>query len=407
MRETEQQKLTVLATITDPAARAKKRTEIEGETASQILSINSKLATDLNALSNQEAEAVSAYETKKTTITAEGVKARQEAELKAFEQYQSMLEAKEKADEHQIQQTLQLQLSAAKVQSVGPGGGGAPQQIKSEITAYQQAETAVQSLIAVESSRLATLQATRATLQTGTDEANAADKDIQALQDKLATQTLLYQQYYLHIQSLQQQQGMVAAQVLTGISNQVNQNVMQWMQGHETFGRMAQKMWLGIASAAISGLMRVAEQELIGLAVHSTVLKQEQLANAKAAASGAYKSVVGIPYVGPILAPIAAATAFAATAAFEQGGIVENTGGALVHKNEMVLPAHLSKFVQDAAAQRAGNETGAGGGDEHFHYSPTISINAIDKNGMEDALREHGEFQFSQWQQQMRDRNIF
>src|SRR6185437_9836681 len=71
--------------------------------------------------------------------------------------------------------------------------------------------------------------------------------------------------------------------------------------------------------------------------------------NAYNAASGAFNAMVGIPYVGPIIAPAAAAAAFAAVAAF-QGGIASAAGGwevpgdqlAMVHKNEMILPANIS-----------------------------------------------------------------
>ncbi len=81
-----------------------------------------------------------------------------------------------------------------------------------------------------------------------------------------------------------------------------------------------------------------------GMAIKSILM------DAKKAAAGAYSATVEIPYVGPFIAPGAAATALAATAAFA-GGIVSAEGGyrvpsnvsemgAILHPNEKVLPAN-------------------------------------------------------------------
>ena len=56
---------------------------------------------------------------------------------------------------------------------------------------------------------------------------------------------------------------------------------------------------------------------------------------------------------------IAAAAAFTSVMAFEQGGIVPETAMAMVHKNEMVLPAGI------AQALLANNSSG--GGNTHYH----------------------------------------
>jgi hypothetical protein len=96
------------------------------------------------------------------------------------------------------------------------------------------------------------------------------------------------------------------------------------------------------------------------------------LGDAKMAAKGAYSAVSPIPIVGPILAPIAAAAAFVAVMAFEKGGIHPDTGLYMGHAQEMTLPAHLSTFIQKAAA----HEGGVGGGTNIFggiHYAPVIS----------------------------------
>jgi tape measure domain-containing protein len=73
------------------------------------------------------------------------------------------------------------------------------------------------------------------------------------------------------------------------------------------------------------------------------------------AAAGAYDAMVGIPYVGPIIAPIAAAVAFAGVMAF--GGMVSSSAGGewnvpddrlnFVHKNETILPATIAAPMRE------------------------------------------------------------
>lgn len=126
-----------------------------------------------------------------------------------------------------------------------------------------------------------------------------------------------------------------------------------------------------------------------GLAISAETGLKEIINDAYKAAAGAYQAVVSIPYVGPILAPIAAATAFAAVAAF---GVLSSAEGgwdqvphdqlALIHKNEMVLPASLAGAVRsmangngDAAGTQGGPSQGSqstGGGDVHNWYLSAV-----------------------------------
>src|SRR6266481_183876 len=172
---------------------------------------------------------------------------------------------------------------------------------------------------------------------------------------------------------------------LTGV---FNQNILQWANGQQSFGQAVEKSWTGIANAGISALLRLAEQELIGALVHQNIANQEKLTAAKTAASNTYASVSGVPIIGPVLAPVAAGAAFAAVEAFEHGGLHEQTGIALMHKKEMTLPAHLSEFVQGAAAKASsGGSEGAGRG-VTVNYQP--HINTLSSAGMSDALDKHG-----------------
>jgi hypothetical protein len=100
-------------------------------------------------------------------------------------------------------------------------------------------------------------------------------------------------------------------------------------------------------------------QEITGEKAHAA----ENLTTAKSSAGHAYDAVVGIPFVGPALAPAAAATAWAAVMAFAEQGYDVPAGVNPVtqlHAKEMVLPAHLSEGFRQMIA--AGGAGGAGGG---------------------------------------------
>jgi hypothetical protein len=119
-----------------------------------------------------------------------------------------------------------------------------------------------------------------------------------------------------------------------------------------------------------------------------------RLQKAKEAAASAYAQGEQIPFVGPIMGPILAATAYAGAMAFKQGGVVPSAAGgmltdaagpdsgtiALLHPNEMVLPAPLSQTVQDMAASASGSK-GSAGGDVHIH--------AMDSKSFEQFLKSN------------------
>jgi hypothetical protein len=100
-------------------------------------------------------------------------------------------------------------------------------------------------------------------------------------------------------------------------------------------------------------------------------------ANAAVAASGAYAAIAMIPYVGPALAPAAAATAFAGAESFAGALAVPSfaVGAwslpgdmiAQLHKGEMIVPAF------QAEAMRQGATVGGGGG-----ASLHVTLQAID-----------------------------
>lgn len=124
----------------------------------------------------------------------------------------------------------------------------------------------------------------------------------------------------------------------------------------------------------------------------NTAMSEKQIYNAAyTAAANTYASVSQIPYVGWIMAPIAAAGAFIAVEAFDNvssaaGGwdrVPYDDAPALLHRNEMVLPANLADRVRGMTD--GGGE--ASGGDTHYH---TWNIQAMDGRSFEQFLRRGG-----------------
>ena len=121
-------------------------------------------------------------------------------------------------------------------------------------------------------------------------------------------------------------------------------------------------IWGSMVGIVDQAVTRMITMWLVGLATQEAASDRQHakqvVRDAKQAASGAWKAVVGIPIVGPILAPIAAAAAFAGVMAFsaEDGWDVPGGGGAgidgrggrpaIIHPREMVLPAQIADSVR-------------------------------------------------------------
>jgi len=119
-------------------------------------------------------------------------------------------------------------------------------------------------------------------------------------------------------------------------------------QGFMTTIRNSYLSLVGIFAQVVQNMVR---NWLMGLLANESASKtfhaKQILMDAKAAAAGAWKATVGIPIVGPILAPIAAAAAFGGVMAFsaEKGAwsVPSDNQPFFLHKEEMVLPANLAR----------------------------------------------------------------
>ncbi|BDU77992.1 coiled-coil domain-containing protein [Mesoterricola sediminis] len=113
--------------------------------------------------------------------------------------------------------------------------------------------------------------------------------------------------------------------------------------------------------------------------------EKQVMTDAKEAFTGAYKATVGIPYIGPILAPVAGAAAFAGVMAFAEGGYLDVPSDqvAMIHKNEMVLPAWAAEGARRMFAEESGGGAGHGGGrrgetGNHYHIHAADAQSFID-----------------------------
>jgi hypothetical protein len=119
-------------------------------------------------------------------------------------------------------------------------------------------------------------------------------------------------------------------QAFKKISADFNDAVAKWVVTGKGFEQSMVTALRGIAENFTKNVLQMTEQWLLGLLIQKTAMKSQVMADAKVAAANAYQAVVGIPVVGPVLAPAAAAAAFAGVMAFESfdaGGVVANRMG--------------------------------------------------------------------------------
>lgn len=151
-------------------------------------------------------------------------------------------------------------------------------------------------------------------------------------------------------------------------------------------GEQAKTAGTVTASGIREGVEKGSMLKSIALTVWGALKKIAVMAYEAAAA--AYNATVGIPYVGPVLAPIAAAASFAAVGMY--GAAVASAAGgwemvdrdqlAMVHKREMILPADLADRVRGITDPGIA----AGGG------AIALTINAIDAKSVRRLFRENG-----------------
>lgn len=186
---------------------------------------------------------------------------------------------------------------------------------------------------------------------------------------------------------------------MTGIAQSWAQNLAKMATLQQGFGATVKGMWQSLVGSFEQAIARMIQQWIMSLLVKEATSKtfhmKEVLLLAKQAAAGAWASVVKIPFVGPALAPIAAAAAFAGTMAFSaKGGYdvpemagpgIDGKGGQMgvVHPREMILPAEYADMIRNG---------GMGGMQVHISAVDARSVRRLfmDHNSdLAKALRKH------------------
>jgi hypothetical protein len=148
----------------------------------------------------------------------------------------------------------------------------------------------------------------------------------------------------------------------------------QVASGHETLGKAAMKIYDQMAMSFLKNMALTMMAEVEGALLHKTLAQQKQLTDAKGAAGGAWNATAGIPIIGPVLAPIAAAAAFAGVMAFDDGGMVPSTQMSLVHAREAVLNPRQTENFRQMTEQGAGGAVTHNYGDTHIHANDAKSF---------------------------------
>lgn len=185
----------------------------------------------------------------------------------------------------------------------------------------------------------------------------------------------------------------------SGFFSRVGAMLLSWL-GLET-SKTAESVGGAGARAAAQ-----AAETLAGITAAKALAIGEIPAYTGVAAMGAAASVAPIPFIGPELA----ATAFAAmqTLGVTALGIASAAGGmvvnedqlAMVHKNEMILPSHLSSGITNII--NSGGGKGNGGG--NFTYSPTV--NSPEAKSLHQMLTDESQTMRAWISNQMRDGHL-
>lgn len=240
----------------------------------------------------------------------------------------------------------------------------------------------------------------------------AVVKDQEEMEKKLEAD---HAAYVTRVQKVSDEAAKKAAatwhQYLDPINRAFQQSIQGMIQGTQTLRQMTANILQSIAASYVQEGLKDLENHIItqqaktaataaGAAERATIeataaaqSKATDAATGKsqittAAATGAakaYQAIVGIPYVGPILAPIAAGVAFAGIEAFS-ANIASARGGwdrvpfdgamTELHKDEMVLPKPLADGVRQMT------KGGQGG-------APQVHLHTTDPRSFKDYLRRN------------------
>src|SRR5581483_1531320 len=206
---------------------------------------------------------------------------------------------------------------------------------------------------------------------------------LQQLQDKEAQLTQAHENQITAIkEKAEEQRNQRIMSAESQVFNSMADNLTRSITGHQTWS----KMILSMGDEAVSGMIKNSMLILLQQ-------DKERLGDARTAAGNVYSSISAIPIIGPFIAPVAAAGAFAAVMAFESGtDRVPGVGRGdivptMLEPGEGVVPGGVMDGLRHIA-QHGG-----------FNQRPSISIyphfaphiHAMDAEGVDRVLTEHGD----------------
>jgi hypothetical protein len=206
------------------------------------------------------------------------------------------------------------------------------------------------------------------------------------IQQQVLQASSQYNQQLLKIDTQAAQQQIAVQKQLTSSMEQGFANAFSSvLKGSQTVGQAFTKMMQQMLSSVIDVVAKIIAQWAVQTATNLLLNRQQALANAGVAATGAMASAAAIPYVGFLLAPLEGAAVYASALGFAEKGWDIPAGVnplAQLHQKEMVLPAKYAEPLRENLAN-GGGATG-GGGSFHTH------INAIDPHSFQRAMMKNG-----------------
>lgn len=172
---------------------------------------------------------------------------------------------------------------------------------------------------------------------------------------------------------------------ISGVSNSIKGVVM----GTQTLGQAVRNFFQTVGLSMIDLGVKMAAQWALNAAMSKMIEKTSALSaissHAAQAAAGAYAATAAIPFVGPALAPAAAASAYGATMAWA-GTLASAEHGfdipagmnpvTQLHEKEMVLPSEDADTLRSMRGGRFGGGT-------------NVYINAVDGKSVERVLEDN------------------
>lgn len=229
----------------------------------------------------------------------------------------------------------------------------------------------------VQQEELARLDANISTLTRGTKAYDDAIKQREGIEKRFTAE--------IHAENTRRTQDTInevkrwTTPMTAGFSTAMNDMILHGKSFGDSMRAMGDQMLAGflnvIEQMAEQWLVKAITNEIVGTTTTGTMARSEIASEAAVAAAAAFASTAAIPG-GLIAAPAAAGAAYAEVMAW-QASVPAAAGGMLLdrdqlvyaHKDEQILPAHLSKGLQ-SIINNAGNTSASS--NVTVHYAPNI-----------------------------------